>query len=105
MHWRWFSTAIIAALISGCTADYLNHLHSVTLAADDATRSNVLLQTVDPFYPNSQNTHIEGDQQRIAGVVGLSRSGYRATRSAKRDVVNIATGDDHPCNLENQRDS
>jgi hypothetical protein len=55
--------------ISGCGADYLNHYDSVTLAAGDANRANTLAQTVDPFNPNSQNTHIESDGQRIAGVV------------------------------------
>jgi hypothetical protein len=55
--------------ISGCGADYLNHYDSVTLAAGDANRANSLAQTVDPFNPNSQNTHIESDGQRIVGVV------------------------------------
>jgi len=51
----------------------------VTLAADDANRANSLAQTVDPFNPNSQNTHIESDGNRIAGVVqryrGVAASG------------------------------
>ncbi|MGX5827343.1 calcium-binding protein [Mesorhizobium sp. 43Arga] len=55
--------------VSGCGADYLNHYDSVTLAAGDANRANSLAQTVDPFNPNSRNTHIESDGQRIAGVV------------------------------------
>lgn len=69
MHWRLFSTATIAVLVSSCAADYLNNYDTVTLAANDANQSNMLLQTVDPFNPNGQNTHIEGDGQRIAGVV------------------------------------
>ncbi|MBZ9725294.1 calcium-binding protein [Mesorhizobium sp. CO1-1-11] len=59
----------IAITVSGCGADYLNNYDTVTLAAGDANRSNMLLQTVDPFNPNSQNTHIEGDGQRSAGVI------------------------------------
>lgn len=63
--------AILA--LSGCAADYLNHYDSVTLAAGDANRANSLAQTVDPFNPNSQNTHIEGDGQRSAAVVAQYR--------------------------------
>ncbi|AZO43779.1 hypothetical protein EJ076_23140 [Mesorhizobium sp. M7D.F.Ca.US.005.01.1.1] len=59
----------IVLALSGCAADYLNHYDGVTLAVGDANRANSLAQTVDPFNPNSQNTHIEGDGQRIAGVV------------------------------------
>ena len=55
--------------VAGCGADYLNHYDSVTLAAGDANRANSFAQTVDSFNPNSQNTHIESDGQRIAGVV------------------------------------
>ncbi|PWJ92736.1 hypothetical protein C8D77_102511 [Mesorhizobium loti] len=81
MNWRWFSTAIVVAFISGCTADYLNNYDSVTLAAGDANRSNMLLQTVDPFNPNSQNTRIEGDGARAVAVF----NGYRgATRAPWR---------------------
>lgn len=69
MRFRGFLVFGAACLCSGCAADYLNHYDTVTLAAGDAGRSNMLLQTVDPFNPNSQNTHIEGDGQRIAGVM------------------------------------
>ncbi|WP_044547333.1 hypothetical protein [Mesorhizobium japonicum] len=55
--------------VSGCGADYLNHYDSVTVAAGDANNANTLAQTVDPFNPDSQNTQIESDGQRIAGVV------------------------------------
>jgi hypothetical protein len=44
---------------------------SVTLAAGDENHTNVLLQTVDPFNPNSNNTHIEGDGQRIFPFGGV----------------------------------
>ncbi|RUY96054.1 MULTISPECIES: hypothetical protein [unclassified Mesorhizobium] len=67
---RNLATCLSTALVlSGCAADYLNHYDSVTLTAGDANRANSLAQTVDPFNPNSQNTHIEGDGQRIAGIV------------------------------------
>lgn len=78
MHWRLFLIATIAALISGCAADYLNHYDSVTLASGDANRSNSLLQTVDPFNPNSQNTHIESDGARVVAVVNGAKGGGAA---------------------------
>lgn len=69
MRVREFSCVLSALLFSGCAADYLNHYDTVTLAAGDAYHANMLLQTVDPFNPNSQNTHIESDGLRVAGVV------------------------------------
>lgn len=90
--------------ISGCSADYLNHYDSVTLAAGNANRANSLAQTVDPFNPNSQNTQIESDGQRIAGVVQQ----YRGTTLAAPQpgiVVNVGSGEQHPCDLQNQTDS
>lgn len=48
--------AILALSVSGCAADYLNNYDTVTLAAGDSTRQNQLLQTVDLFNPNSNNT-------------------------------------------------
>ncbi|MCF6127259.1 hypothetical protein EN904_00540 [Mesorhizobium sp. M7A.F.Ca.CA.001.07.2.1] len=55
-------------LLSGCATDYLNHYDSVTLAAGDTQKFNSMLQTVDPLNPASNNTRIEGDGARAAGV-------------------------------------
>ncbi len=52
---------LCAGALTGCAADYLNHYDTVTLAAGDTQKFNSLLQTVDPFNPNSKNTTIEGD--------------------------------------------
>jgi hypothetical protein len=57
-----------AALVSGC-ADYLNRYDTVTLAAGDAQKQNMLLHTDDPFNPASENTAIETDGQRAADAV------------------------------------
>lgn len=70
-----FAVALIVLPLCGCGADYLNHYDSVTLAAGDANRANSLAQTVDPFNPNSQNTHIEGDGARAVAVVTDYRKG------------------------------
>jgi hypothetical protein len=82
MHCRAYFAALSVIFISGCSADYLNHYDSVTLAAGDAGRANLLLQTVDPFNPNSNNTHIEGDGQRAAAVAATYHGGPPASAAA-----------------------
>ncbi|RVC63980.1 hypothetical protein [Mesorhizobium sp.] len=74
MRLRLCFAALVAALTSGCAADYLNNYDAVTLAAGDSNRSNMLLQTVDPFNPDSNNTHIEGDGQRSVAVIQQYKS-------------------------------
>ncbi len=78
MRFRGLLALGAAGLFSGCAADYLNRYDTVTLAAGDANRANILSQTDDPFNPNSQNTHIEGDGARAVGVF----QSYRAPQSA-----------------------
>ncbi|WP_210243422.1 hypothetical protein [Mesorhizobium sp. B2-4-14] len=75
MHWRLYFAAPAAALLSGCAADYLNNYDTMTLASGDANNTNRLLQTVDPFNPNSNNTHIEGDGARSVIVIQRYKSG------------------------------
>lgn len=58
----------VVFLLSGC-ADYLNHRDTITLAAGDTQRANLMLQSVDPFNPDSGDTHIEGDGAHVAGVM------------------------------------
>ena len=67
--------------------DYLSNYDKMTLASGDANNTNRLLQTVDPFNPNRNNTHIEGDGQRSAGVVMRYR-GIRPPLGALRQVPN-----------------
>ncbi|RTM05670.1 MAG: calcium-binding protein [Hyphomicrobiales bacterium] len=55
--------------ISGCAPDYLNNYDTMTLASGDTNNTNSLLQTVNPFNPNSNNAHIEGDSQRMTAAV------------------------------------
>jgi hypothetical protein len=72
----------LPALCFGCSADYLNRYDSVTLAHGDAVKSNVALHTVDPFNPDSQNTHIESDGQHMAGVVAAYRNAPPSSQPA-----------------------
>ncbi|RWM29775.1 excalibur calcium-binding domain-containing protein [Mesorhizobium sp.] len=76
-----FCFATIIA-ISGCAADYLNNYDTMTLASGDANNTNGLLQTIDPFNPNSNNTHIEGDGARAVAAVQR----YRAGSTGGRDL-------------------
>ncbi|WP_245446336.1 excalibur calcium-binding domain-containing protein [Mesorhizobium kowhaii] len=46
--------------------------------------ANLLLQTVDPFNPNSRNTHIEGDGVRAAAVVNRYRGVSAAPTQSSR---------------------
>lgn len=58
----------LAGLLSGC-ADYLNRYETVTLAAGDAQKHNMLLQTADPFNPAAQDNHIPTSGARTALVM------------------------------------
>ncbi|WP_245429109.1 excalibur calcium-binding domain-containing protein [Mesorhizobium sp. WSM3860] len=83
--------AIVALSVSGCAADYLNNYDTMTLASGDSARQNQLLQTVDPFNPNSNNTKIEGDGQRMTAVIQK----YRGTAQPASALPN--TGADLDC--------
>lgn len=63
-----FAALLGPALLAGC-ADYLNHYDTVTLAAGDAHKANMLLHTDKPFNPQSKDTAILGDGQRTADAV------------------------------------
>ena|SRR5438128_4744 len=58
-----------SGLLAGCAADYLNNYDTMTLAAGDSQKANLLLQTVDPYNPASNNTKIEGNGARSVAVV------------------------------------
>ena len=80
----------LPVLFTGCSADYLNRYDSVTLAQGDAVKSNVALHAVDPFNPDSQNTHIEGDGKRLARVMNAYQGGQMTTsQSAPRNRADI----------------
>ncbi|RUY28883.1 MULTISPECIES: hypothetical protein [unclassified Mesorhizobium] len=105
MYWRSMVSSGALLLFSACASDYLNNYDSATLAAGDANHANVLLQTVDPFNPNSNNTHIESDGQRIAGVVQRYRGTTLAPPASGGTVVNVGDSGQHPCDRRTQTDS
>ena len=63
---------MVLCMLSGC-ADYLNRYDSITLATGDAQRHNLMLHTVNPFNPASQNTKIESDGARGTRIVAKKR--------------------------------
>lgn len=78
---------VFAAALSGCSADYLNHYDTVTLAAGDSNRQNSLMQTVDPFNPNAKKTHIEDDGSRAVAATAKARQVTGASTTSGAGVV------------------
>lgn len=81
----------VTGLLSGC-ADYLNHYDTVTLAAGDAQKQNILLHTDDPFNPVSKVTAIPTDGQRAADAVKNYRTSQQQPAQPPANVtVNVGT--------------
>ena len=80
-----------SGLLAGC-ADYLNNYDTVTLAAGDAQKQNMLLHTVDPFNPQSQNTAIETNGVRASDAVKIYENSQKAAETPQAPVtVNVGT--------------
>jgi hypothetical protein len=67
---------LLVVQLTGC-ADYLNRYDTVTLAAGDTQRANMMLQRKDPFNPESLDTNIPTDGQRTADVMAKYRGSMR----------------------------
>ena len=81
-----------SGLLSGC-ADYLNNYDTVTLAAGDTQKANMLLQTTNPFNPQSQNTAIETDGVRASDAVRRYQTSQQPGAQQPQNVtVNVGTG-------------
>jgi hypothetical protein len=81
----------VAGFISGC-ADYLNYYDTVTLAAGDDQKANMILHTKDPFNPASRNTAIDTDGQRAADAVQKYRTSQQQGAAPPGNVtVNVGT--------------
>jgi hypothetical protein len=82
----------VVALLSGC-ADYLNHYETVTLAAGDAQKHNMLLQAVDSFNPATEDTHIPGSGIRAVDAVNAYRYKFHPQEQQQGNVtVNVGDG-------------
>jgi hypothetical protein len=65
---RTTASLALAACLSGC-ADYLNRYDTVTLAAGNAQKHNMMLHHTEPFNPTSEVTAIPTDGARAADAV------------------------------------
>ena len=80
----------VAGLLSGC-ADYLNYYDTVTLAAGDDQKANMILHTKNPFNPAARNTSIDTDGQRAADAVQRYRTSQQAEAAPPPSTVNNVT--------------
>ena len=81
-----------SSFLGGC-ADYLNNYDTVTLAAGDAQKANMLLQTANPFNPQSQNTAIETNGVRASDAVRNYENSQKPGAPQPQNVtVNVGTG-------------
>lgn len=55
-------------LVSGCQ-NYLERHDGVTTFAGDAQTANEVKMVVDPWNPNSENTHIDTDGKRAGDAI------------------------------------
>ena len=82
----------LVAPLSGC-ADYLNRYDTLTLAAGDTQKQNMLLQTANPFNPDSQDVAIDTNGQRAVDAVKKYETSQQPGQSDQGNVtVNVATG-------------
>jgi hypothetical protein len=80
-----------SVLLSGC-ADYLNRYDTVTLAAGDTQKYNMLLQTANPFNLASEDTAIGTNGVRAVDAVKNYEDSLKAPETPQAPVtVNIGT--------------
>ena len=81
-----------SGLLAGC-ADYLNNYDTITLASGDTQKANMLLQTANPFNPQSQNTAIETDGVRASDAVRKYQTSQGPEAAQPTNVtVNVGAG-------------
>lgn len=70
------ATGLIGALLAGCSDPglYLDRRDSIALGAGDAVAANAAMQTIDPWPPQSGNTHLAANGQRMQSAVERYRT-------------------------------
>ncbi|MGF9759776.1 pilus assembly protein [Microvirga sp. 0TCS3.31] len=69
---RWMivpPSVLVLAALGGCV-DYLERRDTITLSAGEAQDWNKVVHVADPWPAHAKNTHIPGDGQRTARVIG-----------------------------------
>lgn len=96
--------ALLAWGLSSC-ADYLSRHDTVTLAAGNSQKHNMLLQAAEPFNPSARENRIPTSGKRTALVMERYQ-GPPATSTGPSVTVNVKNGGgEPPCDFADQKDA
>ena len=70
------AAGLIGALLAGCSDPglYLDRRDAIALGAGDAVAANAAMQTIDPWPPQSGNTHIASNGQKMQSAIERYRT-------------------------------
>jgi hypothetical protein len=70
------AAGLIGALLAGCSDPglYLDRRDAIALGAGDAVTANAAMQTIDPWPPQSGNTHIASNGQKMQSAIERYRT-------------------------------
>jgi hypothetical protein len=70
------AAGLIGALLAGCSDPglYLDRRDAIALGAGDAVAANTAMQTIDPWPPQSANTHIASNGQKMQSAIERYRT-------------------------------
>jgi hypothetical protein len=68
-------TVALGMILAGCSDIYYDRRESILLGADDAVASNIAVQTIDPWPPNSVNRRAPANGERVAAAIKRYRTG------------------------------
>ncbi len=70
------AAGLVGALLAGCSDPglYLDRRDAIALGAGDAVAANAAMQTIDPWPPQSGNTHIASNGQRMQSAIERYRT-------------------------------
>ncbi len=70
------AAGLVAALLAGCSDPglYLDRRDAITLGAGDAVAANAAMQTIDPWPPQSRNTHFASNGQKMQSAIERYRT-------------------------------
>lgn len=63
------ATAMLALTLAACSDLYLDRRDSIALGAGDAIAANEAAQTIDPWPPQSSNTNLAANGQRMQSAI------------------------------------
>ncbi|MGH6672988.1 MAG: hypothetical protein ACRECV_13580 [Xanthobacteraceae bacterium] len=64
----------LGAMLGGCSDSYMARSDTIALGAGDAIAANEAMQTMDPWSPQSGNTNIPANGQRMQAAVERYRT-------------------------------